>query len=137
MNSINYLNLKRKRKDKVLKDIKDFIGKGVTLQESKKSCEKREVRFFTSLLNTLELLNKRTSNMMCEGIDLVLYEEPFYNVVEGLTCKIYGEVGAGIIFWWVREKEINNGKSLIITGQDGVDYPITTPLQLYKTLKKL
>tara|TARA_Y100000389_G_scaffold71686_1_gene68390 strand:+ start:271 stop:687 length:417 start_codon:yes stop_codon:yes gene_type:complete len=126
-------NLKENRKF----SIKDILGEGVSIKETRKSVIKKDRDFFTNLVTALVEIDSRTETLIELGVDLITYEDPYHTIIEGLIFKHYGPIKGEIIMWWLSEKRLPERKNMTLLGNDGVDYPINTPIQLYQSLKKV
>jgi hypothetical protein len=77
--------------------------------------------------------------MLEYGVDLTIYEDSYNQLLESFIYKYYGEVKAQIIIWWLlvsQEKE--NGEKLTLKlSEDGKEFVVNTPKQLYKILLKI
>jgi len=134
----NCLELKKKR-NKISKNITDFLGDGVQIKENARSRRKRDEDFFCMLLKSLSSLDQRTLQMLEFGVDLTLYEDPYSQIIESFIYKHYGEIKAQIIMWWMLASQENrDGSNLTLKlDEDEEDHVINTPKQLYKVLKKV
>lgn len=117
--------------------IKDILGEGVSIKETRKSVIKKDRDFFTNLVTSLVEIDSRTEILIKLGVDLITYEDPYHTIIEGLIFKHYGPIKGEIIMWWLSEKRLPERKNMTLLGNDGVDYPINTPIQLYQSLKKV
>lgn len=117
--------------------IKDILGEGVSIKETRKSVIKKDRDFFTNLVTSLVEIDSRTEMLIKLGVDLITYEDPYHTIIEGLIFKHYGPIKGEIIMWWLSEKRLPERKNMTLLGNDGVDYPINTPIQLYQSLKKV
>lgn len=117
--------------------IKDILGEGVSIKETRKSVIKKDRDFFTNLVTALVEIDSRTEILIKLGVDLITYEDPYHTIIEGLIFKHYGPIKGEIIMWWLSEKRLPERKNMTLLGNDGVDYPINTPIQLYQSLKKV
>ena len=117
--------------------IKDILGEGVSIKETRKSVIKKDRDFFTNLVTALVEIDSRTEILIELGVDLITYEDPYHTIIEGLIFKHYGPIKGEIIMWWLSEKRLPERKNMTLLGNDGVDYPINTPIQLYQSLKKV
>ncbi len=117
--------------------IKDILGEGVNIKETRKSVIKKDRDFFTNLVTALVEIDSRTEILIKLGVDLITYEDPYHTIIEGLIFKHYGPIKGEIIMWWLSEKRLPERKNMTLLGNDGVDYPINTPIQLYQSLKKV
>lgn len=114
------------------------MGEGVQIKENPKSTAKKDEAFFCNLLEALVGLDERSLQMLEIGVDLTLYEDPLHKVIEGLVYKHYGEFRAQIMMWWVLAiQEKTSSNTLTLKTEDGDEYVVNTPKQLYKVLKKL
>jgi hypothetical protein len=122
--------------EETFKKLSELIGKGGKIIESEKSIIKKKEKFFlkiVSLLCEIEAYQKVTKSV---GIDLTMYEDLYFQIIEDLLEKQYGELEKNIIIWWVFESLKENGEVYPLVSEDGVRHIINTPLQLYKFLKR-
>jgi len=130
------LKLKKLKENREF-SIKDILGEGVSIKETRKSVIKKDRDFFTNLVTALVEIDSRTEILIKLGVDLITYEDPYHTIIEGLIFKHYGPIKGEIIMWWLSEKRLPERKNMTLLGNDGVDYPINTPIQLYQSLKKV
>jgi hypothetical protein len=130
------LKLKKLKENREF-SIKDILGEGVSIKETRKSVIKKDRDFFTNLVTSLVEIDSRTEILIKLGVDLITYEDPYHTIIEGLIFKHYGPIKGEIIMWWLSEKRLPERKNMTLLGNDGVDYPINTPIQLYQSLKKV
>ena len=122
--------------EETFKKLSELIGKGGKIKESEKSIIKKKEKFFlkiVSLLCEIEAYQKVTKSV---GIDLTMYEDLYFQIIEDLLEKQYGELEKNIIIWWAFESLKENGEVYPLVSEDGVRHIINTPLQLYKFLKR-
>ena len=122
--------------EETFKKLSELIGKGGKIIESEKSIIKKKEKFFlkiVSLLCEIEAYQKVTKSV---GIDLTMYEDLYFQIIEDLLEKQYGELEKNIIIWWVFESLKENGEVYPLVSEDEVRHIINTPLQLYKFLKR-
>ena len=127
----------RKSKEKKEYNLSEILGDGVNIKESKKSILKKDRQFFVSLVETLLEIDARTEHLIELGLDLINYEDPYHNIIEGLIFKHYGNIGGEVIIWWLGEKRLPEDKNIVLQGRDGIDHPVNTPIQLYNILQKI
>jgi hypothetical protein len=89
-----------------IRNLTGLAGKGVTLVENPKSASKRDKEFFKSMVGILDSIDDRTNSLMEMGIDIVKYEDPFFQIIEGLIIKSYGHLAGGLILWWCGERKL-------------------------------
>ena len=87
----------RKSKEKKEFNLKEILGEGVNIKESRKSKIKKDREFFVYLVNTLVEIDSRTDHLITLGVDLINYEDPYHNIIEGLVFKHYGDVEGEVI----------------------------------------
>jgi 5-bromo-4-chloroindolyl phosphate hydrolysis protein len=129
----------RKKENKLSKNIRDFLGEGVQIQENPKSLEKKEEVFFCRLMDSLISLDERTITFLEGGIDLTIYDDLYHQIIEEFTYKYYGKAKTQVIMWWlisIQEIEKKSNLSLKIE-ENGREYIVNTPKQLYKVLSKM
>lgn len=127
----------RKKEGKILKNIATFMGEKTSMEESVKSKRKKEEEFFYSLMEVLPTLNQRYQPLYELGLDLSIYDDPFHKVIESLIYRYYGELKAQVMMWWVMIQELEDENNLTLKLEDGKEYVVNTPKQLYRVLKKL
>ena len=100
------------RKSRVKKEfnIKEVLGEGVKIKESRKSILKKDREFFITLVTSLMDIDDRTDHLAKMGIDVMVYEDPYHNIIEGFIFKHYGDVEGEIILWWLSEKRLPKKK---------------------------
>ena len=108
-------------------------------EESKKNIENKHKKFFLTILNTLTSIQERTDKVFVEyGLNLLMYEDLYFTVIEDLIYEHYGDQVGEIIFWWVNGKKVEGEDINYIEDQKtGKKYKVKTPLQVYNICKKL
>jgi hypothetical protein len=119
-----------------IKNISELIGKGVQVKEKQKSIKKQEEEYFMALVEELCQIYSSSAIANSLGINLIDYEDRFIRVFEMTLNKIYGEVKASIILWWVFESITPEGEVLPLIDENDKTHVIKTPTQLYKFLKQ-
>jgi hypothetical protein len=123
-------------KENKFKSLSELIGKGVQVKEKVKSIKKQEEEYFMALIEELCQIDASSTIANSLGINLIEYEDRFIRVFEMTLTKIYGELKASIILWWVFESITSDGELMPLVDEDGKEWVIKTPTQLYKFLKK-
>ena len=118
------------------KNLSELIGKGIQVKVKEKSIKKQEEEYFMALIEELCQIDASSAIANSLGINLIDYEDRFIRVFEMTLTKIYGEIKASIILWWVFESITSDGELIPLVDEDGKEWIIKTPTQLYKFLKK-
>ena len=119
------------------RDLAELIGVEVNIVESQKSKSKKEQLLFCEIVENWDNSWDRSQRLYEDsGIDLGDYDSTYYKMIENLFFLHYGEK-AEVIFWWIYERYTENGGIAILITEDGKEYSLKTPLQLYKFIKKL
>lgn len=123
-------------KENKFKNLSELIGKGIQVKVKEKSIKKQEEEYFMALIEELCQIDASSAIANSLGINLIEYEDRFIRVFEMTLTKIYGEIKASIILWWVFESITSDGELMPLVDEDGKEWVIKTPTQLYKFLKK-
>ncbi len=123
-------------KENRFKNLSELIGKGIQVKVKEKSIKKQEEEYFMALIEELCQIDASSAIANSLGINLIEYEDRFIRVFEMTLTKIYGEIKASIILWWVFESITSDGELMPLVDEDGKEWIIKTPTQLYKFLKK-
>jgi hypothetical protein len=124
------------RKKKQLKKLTDLIGKGINIQENKKSTKLKEEQFFFDILTDLCQLEAKSQILSAAGVNVMEYEDGFLKVINLLLEKHFGEAKAQIIMWWVFESIDMDGQVSALVDEDEKEHILKTPEELYKFLKR-
>lgn len=123
--------------DVYIKNLKNLAGNGANIVENPKSISKRDKKFFLYMIDTLSKFDDRTQILMELGIDIIKYEDPYFQLLEGLVLKSYGPLKGGIILWWCGERKMLDVDKYNMIDENGNSTLISNPNQLYNFLNKL
>ena len=114
-------------------------GLKLQMEENQKNVENKHKKFFLSTLNTLISIQERTDKIFTEyGLNLIMYEDLYFTVIEDLVYEHYGDQIAEVMFWYVNGAKIQSNEEQFIEDKDtGAKYKVKTPLQVYNICKKL
>ena len=108
------------------------------MEENPKKIENKHKKFFIHLLNRLISIQERTDKVFSEyGLNLIMYEDLYFQVIEDLVYEYYDEKEAEVIFWFVNGAKIKDEQQYIEDKDTGKRYKAKTPLQVYNVCKKL
>jgi poly-beta-hydroxyalkanoate depolymerase len=109
------------------------------MEQNPKKLENKHKKFFIHLLNRLVSIQERTDNIFTQyGLNLIMYEDLYFQVIEDMVYEHYDNKVAEVIFWYVNGTKIENEEDQYIEDEKtGKRYKIKTPLQVYNTCKKL
>ena len=126
-------------KDKKPKKSITIGGLKLQMEENPKKSKNKHKRFFLALLNRLVSMQERTEKIFTEyGINLIMYEDLYFQTMEDLVYEHYGDQIAEIIFWHVNGAKIENDEEHFIEDKEtGKRHKAKTPLQVYNVCKKL
>ena len=124
------------KKKKQIKKLTDLIGKGINIQENKKSEKLKEEQFFLDIISELCQMEAKSQIMSSSGINVMEYEEGYLKVINALLKKHFGEAKSQIIMWWVFESINPEGEISALVDENKKEHIINTPQELYKFLKK-
>tara|TARA_B100001094_G_scaffold274093_1_gene280844 strand:- start:842 stop:1243 length:402 start_codon:yes stop_codon:yes gene_type:complete len=125
--------------ERIRKILLELGGENIQVKESKKSSEKKRKKKFIELVNSLKKINNRAVELNYEfGVNLLFYEDEYFQVIENLINDLYGESVSKVIFWWVYDvDDPKKGDFKIMDDKNGEEYQVKTPSQLYNVTKKL
>ena len=114
-------------------------GIKLQIEENPKKIENKQKKFFISMLNRLVSIQERTDKIFTEyGINLIMYEDLYFQTIEDLVYENYGDKMAEVIFWHVNGTKIDSEEDQYIEDKEtGKRYKAKTPLQIYNVCKKL
>ena len=108
------------------------------IKENPKKIESKHKKFYIHLLNRLISIQERTDKVFSEyGLNLIMYEDLYFQVIEDLVYEYYDEKVAEVIFWFVNGAKIKDEQQYIEDKDTGKRYKAKTTLQVYNVCKKL
>ena len=120
---------------------KSIIIGGLKLQmeQNPKKIESKHKKFFIHLLNRLVSIQERTDKIFTQyGLNLIMYEDLYFQVIEDMVYEHYEDKVAEVIFWYVNGTKVESEEDQYIEDEKtGKRYKIKTPLQVYNICKKL
>lgn len=126
------------KKDSIKKNLEDILKVSPKVKSIKRTPQKiKRKEQFCEMLDALKYVNDRAVSMKTEiGVDFILYEEPFFAIIEPLIELSFSKKQQALINWWVYDKWTHSEGVLILTDQEtGEEIPTDTPEELYELLQ--
>ena len=126
-------------KEKIRKSLLELGGINLQVKESKKSKENKRKKLFINLIEDLKYVLNRSDNLDREyGINLLMFEDRYFKIVEEILIEHWGELVAEVVFWWIYDvKDPKESNYYLFEKETNKKYIVKTPTQLYNILKKL
>ena len=126
-------------KEKIRKSLLELGGLNLQVKESKKSKENKRKKLFINLIEDLKYVLNRSDNLDREyGINLLMFEDRYFKIVEEILIEHWGELVAEVVFWWIYDvKDPKESNYYLFEKETNKKYIVKTPTQLYNILKKL
>jgi hypothetical protein len=121
-------------------DLSNFGKKFNIKKNTKNEKTYTEVDIFTNIVSTLEKCWAKSNNVYnIFRVNLLEYEEDYFQVIENLLLIKYGDWKTEIILWYIygRKDIKGNPQPLILQTDNEEPIPVmlTTPLELWKFLE--
>jgi hypothetical protein len=125
-------------KEKIRKSLLELGGGNLQVKESKKSLESKRKKLFTSLVKDLKYVLNRSEDLDANyGINLLMFEDRYYKIVEDIIIEHWGTMVAEVIFWWIYEvKDPKSEDYYLLEKTTNKKIIVKTPTQLYNTVKR-
>jgi hypothetical protein len=126
-------------KEKIRKSLLELGGINLQVKESKKSKENKRKKLFINLIEDLKYVLNRSNTLDREyGINLLIFEDRYFKIVEEILIEHWGELVAEVVFWWIYDvKDPKESNYYLFEKETNKKYIVKTPTQLYNLLKKL
>jgi hypothetical protein len=121
-------------------DIKNF-GQKLKIEESGSTKIKKEKEIFIESIDLLEQCLKRSDTLAFDfAIDLSIFEDPLWMVIENMLLLKYGEVAYELIFWYLYDRVDEDGKIYPIIfeeeGKEPKEIKMKNTSDLWKFIEK-
>lgn len=85
--------------EKIRKSLLELGGGNIQVKESKKSLESKRKKLFTSLVKDLKYVLNRSEDLDANyGINLLMFEDRYYKIVEDIIIEHWGNHGSRSYF---------------------------------------
>jgi len=129
---------KKDNVDKIKSYIDDILGATSSLKEKLPAKKSQEQELFCEILQNLQFVNNRTMGVKHDyKINMMDYDDPFYNAIENLIKLNYTQEQQNIINWWLYDKFLPTGDVLILTHKDTEEIiPSDTPEDIWELIQE-
>ena len=123
---------------KIQKSIDDILGIKSSLVKKSPSVKAKRRELFNTVLTGLAHINGRSLGLKHDyHIDFIEYDEPFFNVIESLLDLQFNKQQKSIIEWYLYDKILPTGETLILTNQKtGEEIPTDTPDDIWDLVQQ-
>ena len=123
---------------KIQKSINDILGIKSGLVKKRPSVKAKRRELFNTVLTGLAHINGRSLGLKHDyHIDFIEYDEPFFNVIESLLDLQFNRQQKSIIEWYLYDKILPTGETLILTNQKtGEEIPTDTPDDIWDLVQQ-
>jgi hypothetical protein len=120
--------------EQIKKSLEKALGvKFKVSNTAEESFTDQEKKAFTKMVKRLEKLVANEDTIYKQSkIDISTIVEPYWEAIEEVLAFHLSDVVAGIIWWYVYDRKDTNGKIQPWEDEDGTDYIIKTPGDLYE-----
>ena len=123
---------------KIQKSINDILGIKSGLVKKRPSVKAKRRELFKTVLTGLAQVNGRSLGLKHDyHIDFIEYDETFFSVIEALLDLQFNRQQKSIIEWYLYDKILPTGETLILTNQKtGEEIPTETPDDIWKLVQQ-
>ena len=123
---------------KIKSYIDDILGTKSSLRQKLPSKKSYERDLFCNMLRDLHFVNNRTLGMKHDyKVNMMDYDDPFYNAIENLLKLNYTEEHQNLINWWLYDKFLPTGEVLILTHKETDEViPSDTPEDIWDLIQE-
>ena len=123
---------------KIQKSINDILGIKSGLAKKRPSVKAKKRELFNEVIMGLSHLNSRSIGLKHDyKVDFIEYDEIFFNVIESLLDLQFNRQQKSIIEWYLYDKILPTGETLILTNQKtGEEIPTDTPDDIWDLVQQ-
>jgi hypothetical protein len=128
---------KKDNVDKIKSYIDDILGTNSSLKDKLPSKLSINKELFCDMLKDLQFVNDRTMGLKHDyKMNMMDYDDPFYTAIENLIIIHYTQEQQNIINWWLYDKFLPTGETLILTDKDTEEIiPSDTPEDIWDLIQ--
>ena len=129
---------KKDKINKIKSYVDDILGTTSSLKEKIPSKLSYRRELFCKMLNELQFVNARTLGLKHDyRINMLEYDDPFYNAIENLLKLNYSQEQQNLINWWLYDKFLPSGDILILTDKETEEIiPSDTPEDIWELIQQ-
>ena len=123
---------------KIQKSINDILGIKSGLVKKRPSVKAKRRELFNTVLTGLAQVNGRSLGLKHDyHIDFIEYDETFFSVIEALLDLQFNRQQKSIIEWYLYDKILPTGETLILTNQKtGEEIPTENPNDIWELVQQ-
>ena len=128
---------KKDNVDKIKSYIDDILGTNSSLKDKLPSKLSVKKELFCDMLKDLQFVNDRTMGLKHDyKMNMMDYDDPFYTAIENLVKIHFTQEQQNIINWWLYDKFLPTGETLILTDKDTEEIiPSDTPEDIWDLIQ--
>ena len=130
---------KKDEVNSIKRKIDEILGTKSSLREKIHTKRDHEREMFCDILIQLQFINARTMSMKHDyKLNFMDYDDPFYMTIENLLKLHFTQEEQNLINWWVYDKFLPTGESLILTdAKTEVIIPSDTPEDIWNLILEI
>jgi hypothetical protein len=118
--------------------IESIIGSDTVLKRKRKTEDDINRESFEKIIQTMEAVQVRSTLLHSEfNLDLLSYDEKFYEVIDRLFTLHFEQAAAEVIFFYVYERMDPDGNTNQLLDQDNNPIPLESPSDLWLLVNHL
>ena len=128
-----------KKDNDIKKYLDDILGINTSFKKKLPTIQSRKKKNICAILKSLQYVNHRAIGMKHDySVDMVDYDDPFYNVIDSLLKLYFNQEQQNLINWWLYDKFLPTGDSLnLIDKKTEEEIPTDTPEDIYEIINNL
>lgn len=119
---MEFENEEEEKVREIKKSVETVLGKDVELEIKRKSFSKEDFNqtFFCKIIDNIEFLYKRSNAVVNQvKIDLIDYEEDFYETIEMLLEMNFNKEEMAVINYYIYGSEDEDGEPITLIDENG------------------
>ena len=118
--------------------IEAIIGSDTVLKRKRKTEEDLSRESFEKIVQTMEEVQVRSTLLHGEfSLDLLNYDEKFYEIIDRLFVLHFGQAAAEVIFFYIYERMDPDGNTNQLLDQDDNPIPLESPNDLWAVVNHM